>query len=230
MRGSYSPQQIDISFTSGENQLSGIIVKPGTDKLSNAIVLVHGSGPVDRDSNGSFVALRERFARLGYVVLCYDKLGVGESTGDWRKQTFEDRAQEVLSAIRFLKTHPLQIQGVGLCGGSQAGWIMPIVAQLTEPVAFIISISSAAVTVEEQERYRIERQLRGDHFSDEQVSQALSIYARRLDMIRQGAKAKQIATMQDSAMEEPWFPYLGDTTRRTSGFSSAYIDSTPSRY
>jgi pimeloyl-ACP methyl ester carboxylesterase len=91
-------------------------------------------------------------------------------------------------------------------------WIMPIVAQLAEPVAFIISISSAAVTVEEQERYRLERQLRVDHFSEDQINHALSVYAQRLDMIRQGANVKQIAAMQNTAMEEPWFPYLGDTT------------------
>lgn len=121
MSGSYSLQQIDISFTNGENQLSGIIVKPAIDELCRAIVMVHGSGPADRDSHGSFVALREHFARQGYAVLCYDKPGVGESTGGWRKQTFEDRAQEVLSAIHFLKTYPLQTQGIGLCGGSQAG-------------------------------------------------------------------------------------------------------------
>jgi hypothetical protein len=95
---------------------------------------------------------------------------------------------------------------------------MPIVTQLTESVTFIISISSAAVTVEEQERYRIERQLRVDHFSEEQVSHALNVYARRLDMIRQGADVMQIAAMQDAAMEEPWFPYLGDTTAEDLNF------------
>jgi hypothetical protein len=36
--------------------------------------------------------------------LCYDKPGVGRSTGDWRTQTFDDRAAEAPLALGSAKT------------------------------------------------------------------------------------------------------------------------------
>jgi pimeloyl-ACP methyl ester carboxylesterase len=112
-----------------------------------------------------------------------------------------------------MKTQPaFDADLFGLCGGSQAGWIMPIVASLTKELAFIISISGAAVATHEQEGYRIERQLRVDSFTEQQIDHALGVYARRLEMIRQGAAVEDIMAMQNEVRDEPWHPYLADTT------------------
>jgi uncharacterized protein len=141
----------EITFTNGASQLTGIVVKPTTLQPCPAIILVHGSGPDDRDGQGAFVILRQHFASHGYAVLCYDKPGVGLSTGDWTQQSFDDRAHELLAALQFLQTDPaINRRAIGLCGGSQAGWIMPMVAQLTPDLAFIISISGPAVTMQDR--------------------------------------------------------------------------------
>ena len=203
----------EINFRSGNNQLAGIVVVPASTNPCPAVILVHGSGPADRDSNGAFIALREYFASRGYAALCYDKPGVGRSTGDWTQQSFEDRAHEVVAALRLLQAYPaIDTRYVGLCGASQAGWIMPIVAQQANEIAFIISISGPAVVTHEQEAYRIESQLRVDEFTEEQIEHALAIYSRRLEMIRQGATAEQITSMQSEVNHEPWYEYLADNT------------------
>lgn len=206
-------EQIEINFTDGKNQLAGTLAIPTTLEPYPAIILVHGSGPADRDSNGAFTTLRQHFAMRGYAVLCYDKPGVRDSTGDWTQQTLHDRAGEVIAALHFLQTYPkIELQPIGLCGGSQAAWVMPIAAQLTNDVAFIISISGAAVTIREQESYRIEHQLRAEGFSKREIDQALKIYERRVEMIRQGAGVGEIMAMQNEAQLEPWFSYLADIT------------------
>jgi pimeloyl-ACP methyl ester carboxylesterase len=165
-------------------------VRPPRDYAE--IILAHGSGPDDRDGQRAFLTLRQHFATHGYAVLCYDKPGVGHSTGDWTRQSFDDRACEVLAALQFLQTDPaIDGHSIGVCGGSQAGWIMPMVAQLTPDLAFIIWISGPAVMMHEQEAYRIERQLRADHFTEQAIRSALAIYHRRLEMIRQGATIAQ---------------------------------------
>jgi pimeloyl-ACP methyl ester carboxylesterase len=221
-------QQFGVNFEDGTNHLAGILVKPVTSGSCPAIILVHGSKPVDRDSNGAFVALREHLAAQGYAVLSYDKPGVGESTGDWTRQSFYDRAHEVASALRFLRTRSEVDSGyVSLCGGSQAGWVMPIVPKFVNKVAFIVSISGAAVPVFEQERYRIEHQLRADKFADRQIEQALMIYDRRLEMIRQGASIEQVSHMQNEAEHEPWFCYLGDISPEDLGFFAKNYDFDP---
>lgn len=221
-------RQIGIKFTNGQNQLVGILAMPATHESCPAIILVHGSGPADRDSNGAFVALRDHFATHGYAVLCYDKPGVRESIGDWTQQTFHDRAREVIAALHFLQTYSgISAQPIGLCGGSQAGWVMPIAAHLTNDAAFIISISGAAVSPGEQEAYRIEHQLRAAGFSETEVHQALRIYEQRLAMIRQGASVGEIMAMQNEAQHEGWFPYLADITPEDLEFFIANYDFDP---
>src|SRR5205085_9610056 len=84
--------------------------------------------------------------RHGIAVLGYDKRGVGSSTGDWRTATFEDLAGDVVAAFQYLKTRrDVDAAQIGLLGVSQAGWIMPIAAVRAHGIAFLISVSGAAV-------------------------------------------------------------------------------------
>jgi uncharacterized protein len=189
------------------------------------MVLVHGSGPADR---GAFPTLNRHFVSRGFAVLCYDKPGVGESLGDWTKQTFQDCAQEAVAALRFLQNYPdVNGRAVGLCGVSQAGWVMPIAAQLAPDLAFIISISGAAVTPAAQGRYRLEWQMRAADFPETDISAALAVYNRRLALIRQGLAAEAIAAEQNKARDQAWYPYLADITLEEIGFFAAICDFDP---
>ncbi len=88
MKKSESLVRSEITFTNGESQLAGVVVKPAASQPCPAIILVHGSGPDDRDGQGAFVTLRQLFASHGYAVLSYDKPGGGQSTGDWTQTVF----------------------------------------------------------------------------------------------------------------------------------------------
>ncbi|MES0404231.1 MAG: hypothetical protein ABUJ93_12145, partial [Hyphomicrobium sp.] len=76
----------------------------------------------------------------------WSKPGVDESTGDYLKQTMALRAEEVAAAMTHLAGRP-DIDGdwIGLFGGSQAGWVMPLVPAHRN-VAFVISVSGSAQT------------------------------------------------------------------------------------
>jgi dienelactone hydrolase len=134
----------DVQFPSGDLRLTGTLLTPAARGTHPAIILVHGSGPEDRDH----VLPWARFlVRRGIAVLGYDKRGVGGSTGDWNMASFEDLAGDVVAAFAYLRTRadvdPAQI---GLLGISQAGWIMPLAATRARELAFLISISGGAVT------------------------------------------------------------------------------------
>ena len=72
------------------------------------------------------------------VVLTYDKPGVGESSGqfhevrtDTSEQQLRSLADDVLACVEFLKKYPMvDPKKVGLFGGSQAGWIIPIASDV----------------------------------------------------------------------------------------------------
>ena len=63
------------------------------------------------------------------AVLGYDKRGVGGSTGDWNKASFDDLAGDVVAAFEYLKTRSdIRSDQIGMLGWSQAGWVMPLAA------------------------------------------------------------------------------------------------------
>lgn len=137
----------DVRFSSGDAQLSGTLLRPNTTARVPAVILVHGSGPLDRE----YMLPHARFlVRRGMAVLGYDKRGVGSSTGDWRKASFDDLASDVVAAYEYLRSRAdINSQHIGLLGVSQAGWIMPIAATRARGIAFIVSVSGAGIPVAE---------------------------------------------------------------------------------
>ena len=63
-------------------------------------MLVAGSGPVDRDGTVAgipiFAQLAGALAERGFVVLRYDKRGVGQSGGRTERATLQDYADDVV--------------------------------------------------------------------------------------------------------------------------------------
>ena len=95
---------------------------PDTPGPHPAIAFVYGSGAADRTYYGIAPHLWRHFARRGFACLAWDKPGVGQSTGDYNAQTFRDRADEALAAVRFLRAAAsVRKDRVGLWGHSQGG-------------------------------------------------------------------------------------------------------------
>ena len=107
-----------------------------------AIVLVHGSGQEKR-----LVELAARLAGRGFAVLTYDKRGVGESGGVYAgpevgTNNVDAANLDLLAADASAATDalvarlPARQRPVGLAGGSQAGWVIPLAAQKNRAVHF----------------------------------------------------------------------------------------------
>lgn len=134
----------NVRFSSGPIHLAGTLISPASRGRHPAVVLVHGSGPENRDY---MVPWAHFLVRRGIALLGYDKRGVGESTGDWNTATFEDLAGDVAAACAFLKTRgDVDPAKIGVLGISQAGWVMPIAATRSRDIGFLVSISGAGVS------------------------------------------------------------------------------------
>ena len=68
----------EVHFPSGSVQLAGTLIAPVTRVKHPAVILVHGSGPENREHVLPFARF---LVRRGMAVLGYDKRGVGGSTG-----------------------------------------------------------------------------------------------------------------------------------------------------
>jgi len=97
-------------------------------------VFGHGSGQQTKDSC-RFLA--DGFLSRGMATLCFDKRGVGQSTGTFvfvgardSIPVFDDLAADMAAGVAFLRTRPeIDARRIGLAGVSQAGWIIPIAAE-----------------------------------------------------------------------------------------------------
>jgi dienelactone hydrolase len=137
-------QKTEFKIPAGDVVLAATLYRPkGAKGDIPALVLGHGSGPVTRERNGFWVRTG---LKMGIAVLAFDKRGSGESTGQlpqWKlpetPAMFQTLASDIAHAARLLAKQPgIDSNRIGLMGGSQAGWILPLAASQEPLVKFII--------------------------------------------------------------------------------------------
>lgn len=133
----------EVIFQSGPFKVVGELRKPDRQGPHPVILFVHGDGPNNRTSGGTYLPIMSRMLRAGFAVFAWDKPGTGESTGQIdRSRLVKQRAQIVLDAIAVMKERAeIDSRRIGLWGISQAGYVMPTVLTKTDDVAFMIAVS-----------------------------------------------------------------------------------------
>jgi dipeptidyl aminopeptidase/acylaminoacyl peptidase len=142
----------EVFFTNetDELKLAGMLMVPKGEGPFPTVVVIQGSGPSFRD-NGWYLSIVKHLQDNGIAVLIPDKRGCEKSEGEWIGASFDELANDALSAIAFLKDQDhFEPSYMGLVGMSQGGWIAPIAATRSKDVAFIASISGTSVSTDEQ--------------------------------------------------------------------------------
>ena len=143
-------------IVNGDVSLRYLLERPPGAGPFPAVVIGHGSGETHKED---FPAAG-RLLGMGFVVLRYDKRGVGESTGKYSmvgiansEKMFDDLSSDMAAAAAFLRTLPdVDRTRIGLVGPSQAGWIIPVAAKRSHP-AFMILFVGPTVTVGQEIYY-----------------------------------------------------------------------------
>ena len=182
-----------VKFQSGNATLGGSLLIPAGAGPHPALVCVHGSGEQSRNGFVSIIRfVADHFARHGIAVLIYDKRGVGESTGDWSKQTLDDLATDALAGFKMLQDRKdIDPRQIGLWGGSQAGWIMPKMTSQAKDIAFIISVSGAGagISVGDQVLYNLEIDFHNAGFTNDEIAEWKRAYRILYQIIQEGPTA-----------------------------------------
>lgn len=139
----------EISFTNkvDDNTLSGTLTIPNTSDKHPAIVLIAGSGPNDRDESifghKPFLVLADYLTSNGYMVLRYDKRGVGSSTGRYETATTKHFADDASAAINYLKTrNDVDKSSIGIIGHSEGGTIATMIAANRSDIKFVVMLAA----------------------------------------------------------------------------------------
>jgi uncharacterized protein len=141
-------------FDNGDVRLSYQLDLPARTAKVPAVVFGHGSGRQTKD-NCRFLA--PQFLARGFATLCYDKRGVGASTGEYENagtrnsvRVFDLLAGDMAAGVHFLRARSdIDQSRIGLVGVSQAGWIIPFAAARVQP-AFMILLVGPTVSVGEE--------------------------------------------------------------------------------
>ncbi|PFS66625.1 alpha/beta hydrolase [Bacillus cereus] len=140
-----------------EYTLHGTITKPKADGKYAAVVIIAGSGEVDRDGTimplnmkgNMYKDLAHLITNLGVVTLRFDKRGVGASRGEFINAGMWDLVSDVEAVITYLKEQPfVDPENIILVGHSE-GCMLATVVNARTPVNGLILLTGAAESLEE---------------------------------------------------------------------------------
>ncbi len=196
-------ESVDTTFVVGGRKVAARLCLPDAPTAGPVpgVVLVDGSGPTDRFN---FEVEQGWLAEAGLASLAYDKPGCGSTPGDWRCQTFADRAAEAASAIDHLIEHPaVAPDRIGLWGASQGGWVVPLAAGRHHRIAFAILVSAPAVTPFEQEAASLVQRMRAVGQPEEAIERASAVQDELVEMLRGGNRGEAVATRYRRRATDP---------------------------
>lgn len=149
------PVASELTFTSDGATLSGTLVLSETPSRGPGVLLLTGSGPMDRDGNQGRLRLdvsrqlARALATAGVASLRYDKRGVGVSEGSFLESGLADNINDACAALKALSEHP-QIDPAELyiVGHSEGAIIAAAVAASDMPLAGVVLVACPGRTGE----------------------------------------------------------------------------------
>ena len=149
-------RQEQVRVPAGRHQLACTLTIPPGEGRRPAVTFAHGSGPAPR---AWLAALAMFYADKGLVTLACDKRGIGQSGGEYPGEganaiSIDSYARDVEALARWLARQPeVDAARLGISGGSQAGWIMPLAASREPAVRWIVTLVGPTYTTDEDGVY-----------------------------------------------------------------------------
>ena len=131
-----------------------------------AVILVPGSGSVDRDETVSGIPIYGQLAGglsdAGFLVIRYDKRGTGQSGGRTEVATLENYAEDVRDVVRYIRDRDdIDDRRVAVIGHSEGGWIAMLAASRERRINALVLMAApstlGADLVLEQQRLALQR-------------------------------------------------------------------------
>lgn len=213
----YIVEEVVFENSHADVQLAGTLTLPDTESPSPAVILIHGSGPNDRNGTGmgTFHLLADQLTRQGIAVLRYDKRGVGESTGDYGQSTTLDFASDTKAGVDYLKSDSrINPDYIGLIGHSEGGVIAPMVASGSDDVAFMVLMAGLGQTFGEAAAYMRTDYARSIGKTESEARVMHAWYSQFYDL----ASAENDTTKRQQIIHEA-YKNLSDTDKEVLGWN-----------
>ena len=174
-----------------------------------AVVLVGGGGLTDRDEVAFgipiFGQLADALADAGFIVLRYDKRGVGQSGGREEAATLGDYAGDVRAAVRFLERRKdLDPKRIAVLGYGEGGPVAMLAAARENRIAALVLVATTGVTGAELNLDQVKRALDRSERSAADKEATLDLQKRIQQAVLTGSGWETLALYRRQA-DTPWF-------------------------
>lgn len=158
-----------ITVHSDGVRLAGTLCLPSEEGTFPCVLMIHGSGPVDRDENtrqmkfikvnlNAFNTTAHYLAEKGIASLRYDKRGCGKSSGDYGKAGFHDLIRDAKAIYQYLSSQEyVKKDSLFLLGHSEGTVIAPKIAAEYPEIAGLILLAPFAQNMEQPLRYQVKK-------------------------------------------------------------------------
>ena len=200
-----------VTIPSAGFNLAGTITRPKTATPAPAVILIGGSGPTDRDETVAGIPVFGHIARdlvnAGFIVLRYDKRGVGQSGGRAESATIADYAEDVRWAVNWLEDQKgVDKDRLGLVGHSEGALVAMLVGARERgkigALALLASPSTDGATIVlEQQKLLLSRM----PIDDAQRAEKVALQEKINNAVISGKGWNEIPESARRVADTPWF-------------------------
>ena len=163
-----NPTDSDVTIPANGFSIAGTLTRPpilGRLRLP-MVVLVAGSGPVDRDGTVAGIPVLSQLAgalaEQGFLVLRYDKRAVGQSGGRSEAVTQADYADDLIAIVKWLaKREDVDPRRIVVAGHGEGGMIAMLAAEREKKIGTLVLMATAGTSgadlLLEQQRRELDR-------------------------------------------------------------------------
>jgi pimeloyl-ACP methyl ester carboxylesterase len=175
-----------------------------------AVLLVGGSGPTDRDELvfgiPIFGQLSSALADAGFVVVRYDKRGVGQSGGRPEAATLADFADDVRAAVKFLEARKdVDPKHIAVIGHSEGGSVAMLAAARDKRISALVLIDSIGVTGAELNLAQVTHALERSNKSEADRQSTIELQKKVQQAVLTGQGWDDIPANIRKQADTPWF-------------------------
>ena len=191
--------------------LAGTIVRPKTTAPAPALILIGGSGPTDRDETVAGIPIFGQIARdlanAGFVVVRYDKRGIGQSGGRAESATIADYAEDARNVLLWLeKQKGVDKERIGLVGHSEGALVAMLTAGRERGKVGAMALlagpsTSGADVVLEQQKLLLSKM----PIDEEQRAEKVALQQKINQAVIKGTGWNEIPESARRIADTPWF-------------------------
>jgi pimeloyl-ACP methyl ester carboxylesterase len=164
------PNDESVKIPANGFMLAGTLSRPTQPPAAGtrlpAVVLVGGSGPTDRDGLAFGIPILGQIAGAladaGFIVVRYDKRGIGQSGGRAESAILADYAEDARAAVKFLaERKDVDPKRIGVAGHSEGGAVALLAALKDKRIAAVALLAANGLSGSDlilaQQRHALDR-------------------------------------------------------------------------